>query len=607
MARSVSGTAPLPRCRWHASLAFGAGALLCIGVGAGSGASLPLPADEIMAEQRIEYDAETQKTIVELQPFRTTGQVALRRQDSTPGTATLVNLNPNANAWYLLLIDWQRDAGHFAYHLENPHPAEPPLQLRGDSPGALVIANADGFACTLWTHAGYDPLADARASTLPYAPLCSGALYLRNPVSGHHTALERISDFLRDHVWGGDRVVNFVKEEFYRDAFLQKGVAGPSVHATPQPPPPLAPLPPDLAPDASRTSLRPQGLSLDLAAPPGNDLQPGQWYAVRDLAAVLVSVITPQYIDERLRSGPLPHVNALDSIESSALVYLVAFDLEFLDLHFVLGTDHPRLDWSDRPPPSSRAGDLPGPDGVANAAPLVTNGMVSPAQAPITIAAFAGGFKRSHGAFRNGALAERNHGSHYGFIEQGVIFSKLQPGLATAFVMDDGAVELRTWTAGDQGLLPHIRYARQNGVPLIEYDATRRVSVPGELVDRWGPGNWSGSAEEVLRTLRAGMCLQENGPRRYLIFGYFSAATPSAMARVFEAYHCRYAMQLDMNALEHTYLALYVHRNRERVVEHLVRGMEEVDRSAGGQFVPRFLAFPDDRDFFYLTQRAGAP
>ena len=49
-----------------------------------------------------------------------------------------------------------------------------------------------------------------------------------------------------------------------------------------------------------------------------------------------------------------------------------------------------------------------------------------------TVAAFVGGFKRSHGAFRYGPLALVNHGSHYGFMQQGVVFSKLQPGLATA-------------------------------------------------------------------------------------------------------------------------------------------------------------------------------
>ena len=49
--------------------------------------------------------------------------------------------------------------------------------------------------------------------------------------------------------------------------------------------------------------------------------------------------------------------------------------------------------------------------------------------------AFTGGFKREHGAFRYGDLAQKNHGSHYGFVENGVVFSKLQPGLATIIVL----------------------------------------------------------------------------------------------------------------------------------------------------------------------------
>lgn len=204
-------------------------------------------------------------------------------------------------------------------------------------------------------------------------------------------------------------------------------------------------------------------------------------------------------------------------------------------------------------------------------------------------------------------MAHRNHGSHYGFIERGVVFSKLQPELATVLVLDDGAVDVRTWTTADNVMLPHVRYARQNGVPLIEYDPVLRMGVPGDQVNLWGPGNWSGSANEDLRTLRAGLCLQESGPRRFLIYGYFSAATPSAMARIFQAYHCRYALHLDMNALEHTYLALYVRRNQQRLVEHLVQGMAAVDRESGNEFAPRFLAFPDDRDFFYVTKREGTP
>jgi hypothetical protein len=246
---------------------------------------------------------------------------------------------------------------------------------------------------------------------------------------------------------------------------------------------------------------------------------------------------------------------------------------------------------------------LPGPDGVDAAAPLVRNGMINPAQVALTAAAFVGGFKREHGAFRYGPLANQNRGSHYGFIEQGAVFSKLQPALATVYVMEDGTVDMKTWAQQDDALLPRIRYARQNGVPLVEYDPLTDVSSPGPLVGRWGPGNWSGSSEKNLRTLRAGVCIQRGSGRDFLLYGYFSTATPSAMARVFQAYGCRYAMHLDMNALEHTYLALYVRRSGELLVQHLIDGMAEVDRKGGSGLAPRFLSFPDDRDFFYLTRR----
>ena len=57
--------------------------------------------------------------------------------------------------------------------------------------------------------------------------------------------------------------------------------------------------------------------------------------------------------------------------------------------------------------------------------------------------------------------------------------------------------------------------------------------------------------------MRSGSVARGSDGKRFLIYGYFPTATPSAMARVFQAYGCRYAMLLDMNALEHTYLALY--------------------------------------------------
>jgi hypothetical protein len=183
----------------------------------------------------------------------------------------------------------------------------------------------------------------------------------------------------------------------------------------------------------------------------------------------------------------------------------------------------------------------------------------------------------------------------------------LIPGLATLAVLTDGTVEMKTWSTDDDRLLGKIRHARQNGVPLIEPDPRTGAPVPGGFVAQWAAGNWSGSAENSeLRTLRAGACLQQSQGRRFLLYGYFSDATPSAMARVFQAYRCDYAMHLDMNALEHTYLAVYERQNGKVIVEHLINGMDQVDKKARGRdgsLLPRFLGFADNRDFFFLVRR----
>src|SRR6185437_4787106 len=98
-------------------------------------------------------------------------------------------------------------------------------------------------------------------------------LYLRNPVTGHHTSLERITDFLRDHVWGGDRMVNFVKQEFYRDAFLEKGTIG---SASSSPAPVMrGPRAAALASEYTGRDTVTDGLGLDLGTP-SRELQLGQ-------------------------------------------------------------------------------------------------------------------------------------------------------------------------------------------------------------------------------------------------------------------------------------------------------------------------------------------
>ncbi len=550
------------------------------------------------ADQAAQYRAEVPKTIIELQQFRRSETIAVEGGGSRRGTATLIDLNPDINAWFLLTLDWGDAGGRASYHLENPDPRGQRLSLAGSEPHGILIATGSGsLACDLWSG---DPTTLQRAgnSSLPYAPLCEDRLYLRNQVAGHRTDLERVTDFLRDHVWSGEAIVGFVRDNFYRDAFIEK--AAPGASREPAPEPAGAPAPASLGADSADRAVTPEDLGIAVAGSVSGQLALGRWYPVANLPGIYLSVIQPEAIAKEILDSYPNKASHLDAVEASALDYLIAFDLGAYDLGFILGTDHPRVDWSPRPPDAVRDDRLPGPDGIGTPAPLITTGMVSPKLVGRTVAAFTGGFKREHGAFRYGDLADRNHGSHYGFIEAGVVFSKLQPGLATLYRLDDGTVHMGTWSEADDRLLARIEFARQNGVPLIEPDPATGAPAPGPLVARWGPGNWSGSAEEKLRTLRAGACLLDAAGRRFLVYGWFSTATPSAMARVFQAYGCRYAMQLDINALEHTYLALYVRKGDQVVVEHLIHGMEEVDKATEGQMIPRFIGFADNRDFFYL-------
>jgi hypothetical protein len=575
----------------RARLLSGALAAL-VTTGAASGPwPVPLP------DQAAQYAAEVPKTIMDLQPFRRRQATAIDGAAGRPGHATLIELNPFINAWMLLTLDWDGDGGRTSYHLQNPDPRGQRIRLTPD--GLLMTTDDRELACLLWS-AAPTALQRASASGLPYAPLCEGRLYVRNRVEGHRTDLERVADFLRDRVWGGDAIVGFVRDHLFGDAFLESGSPGPA--AGPAQEGPDAPAPAALSAAYEGSSTEPTNLGIRVEGAPAGQMALGRWYPAAGIPGVYVSVMQPQAVANEILDSYPDRVNRLDGVEAGALDYLVAFELSEFDLGFALGTDHPRVGWSPRPPAQARDDRLPGPDGIGTVAPLVTTGMGSPALAARTVAAFTGGFKREHGAFKYGDLATRNHGSHYGFIEQGVVFSKLQPGLATLYVLADGTVGMKTWSEEDDRRLAEIGFARQNGVPLIEPDAATGKPVPGALVARWGPGNWSGSAAGELRTLRAGACLQDTGERRFLVYGYFSTATPSAMAQVFQAYGCSYAMLLDMNALEHTYLALYTRQGDQLAVQHLITGMSEVDKEADGQLIPRFIGFPDNRDFFYVLR-----
>jgi len=550
--------------------------------------------------QAAEYAAAKPKSILELQQFRQTNLLHIRSGKGADGTAMLVNLNPTINAWYLLKVAWQ-GGSESSYHLENPEPHSRKLTLDANYPlGIQILEGKARYSCNLFGDAS---LEQARNSQLFYAPLCDARLYLRNPAKGHQTNLEAAAEVFRDRVWGGEKVItvlHHVLGDTHREtADIHDGgsavVTGDMQGA--------APLPALIDAKYADRLLTPSGLGIALEASAHSGLRPGAWYSASGSPGIYVSLIAPQLIDSTILQSHKTTVNNLDTVEASALCYLIAFDLDRYELAYALGTDHPAVDWSEHIQRGVKDAKLPGPDGIGTISPLVSAGLISPEYAQRTAATFIGGFKRYHGAFKYGELASKNYGSHYGFLEDGVVFSKLQPGLATIFVLNDGSIQMKTWEAQDEQILAKVKYARQNGVPIVEFDDRSHSTVPGQLVNQWGPGNWSGSEDVKLRTMRSGIALQTNGRKRFLIYAVFSDATPSAMTRVFQAYRFRYGMPLDMNALEHTYCALYRRAGSQLVVDYLITGMSQVEKSASGQPVPRFLVDPDNRDFFYLMRR----
>lgn len=544
-------------------------------------------------------------SVIDLQPFRTVHSVEVDQPNSKTAEVTLINLNPKINRWYLLRVKRTTDGKLNDYHLENPYPEYQRLELDQHTPEKLLLVlNTETLSCSPWQFFEEGELDAARKSKQQFAPLCSGRLYLRNPTKGRQTAIGSVTDFLRDKLPGGESIIGFVKDTFYQDAFLENtrttvtSIPSSTVSA------PGFPTAAAIKPIHANQEIVPAELGIQIEKATAGMLT-GTWYGVKNNPGVFVSLMQPKAITPEILTS-YPHLtNPLDSVEAGALVYLVAFDLSRFDLGFALGTEHPRVGWSERSLEQVRVPNLPGPDGIGTIAPLVANGTINPVEAARAVATFTGGFKRYHGAFKYGDLAYRNRGSHYGFIENGVVLSTLQPGLATLLVRDGGTVEMKTWSEQDKQQLGQLVHARQNGVPLIEWDSVLQKPVPGRLVSRWGQGNWSGSENKKLRTLRAGVALQQTDSKQFLIYGYFSTATPSAMTRVFQAYNCRYSMHLDMNALEHTYLALY-HKDKEGKflqVQHLIRGMSVLDKTDKDIYIPRFLGYSDDRDFFYLMRR----
>jgi hypothetical protein len=546
--------------------------------------------------------APVDRSVVELQRDRRESKLTLSAAGQ-PTEVTLINLAPEVNVWYLLKLQWNPQKIEW-YHLDNANPSELWIDLNPQETTGLWLRDGKGGdkVCELWTKDSGYPLRAARAANAPYAPICQNALYVRNRIEGYRTTKEWVVEFLRANIWGGETITNIVKETVYKDSFLLKSDPVAAAARTEGNELPNAPANGRVSSKMKGKMLPVKDLGISVVGATDENLEVGRWYAAKRQEGVFISVMEPRSIDEDIMKSHRDYVRDLDAVEMEALSILVAFDTTRFDLNFAVGTDHPAVGWSDRVLPDVRNASK-GPDGFDNLNPLTATGLIPPYLSDRVAGIFTGGFKRDHGAFRWGELARKNLGSHYGFMENGTMLSSIIPDLATLIVYKDGRVDMKTWTDQDTLNLSSMKHIRQNGVPIIDWNELTQQAVPGRWVSNWTLGNWSGSQDKKFRSLRAGVCEAENKGRRFLIYGYFSSMTPGGMARVFQSYGCTYAMHLDMNALEHTYMSLYSNnKSKDPAPQHLVKGMKVLDERFKGN-VPRYIGYPDNRDFFYFTEK----
>ncbi|MGZ6479709.1 MAG: hypothetical protein ACXWQE_10420 [Bdellovibrionales bacterium] len=501
----------------------------------------------------------TARNVVEFQPFAEISGPVNKGQEQL----RLINLNRHVNMWYLLEISDSRGVKQ-TVNLENPYPLEQKLSLAPS--GQLLINSASASIPCAWN--------ETKAND-PYTSICQGRLFLRSQAGGHTDSYTWKNQSLKDLV-GTNAVISAARTSS------------------------LAPSP---ALVNSRSNIINTKLGFELEDASTASLEAGQWYKSKNYPGVYLSAMKARFVPENIMRSYSDRVMPMNSYgpgESDEVVDSVAIDLSEYRFGWNTGTDLPGVKWSNR---AQTVKPGAGPDGFGDLKPLAFPGTVNPLQAAKAVAVLTGGFERRHSAFRLLQMSTTNRGHHYGYMEKGVVMSTIVPNLASLIIYRDGNVDIKTWTLADNASLANIQDIRQNGVPLIEWDASTGQGIPHALVRERTAGNWSATAQNQVKIMRASACILERDGKRFLMFSYFSSHSPSGMARVLQAYQCKYAIHLDMNAPRFAYSAFFTtNAEGDFRIEHLSTEMVE-DVTANGKRAPRNLLVPSYKDFFYVMKK----
>lgn len=240
-----------------------------------------------------------------------------------------------------------------------------------------------------------------------------------------------------------------------------------------------------------------------------------------------------------------------DSERPYAIVAVVAFHLDTVDVHYVLGSQEPASD-----------------------VPVYRPGIIPPAdmQPSLLLAVFNGGFKARHG--------------HFGVMANGVTLIPPKPDFGTIALFKDGTLRIGAWGT-DIVDSPDIVFWRQNG-PLLVQNGQINPRIYNQSTQDWGS---SVDGSFPVATWRSAMGLSADGKTLYYAAG--PSMTLQSLAQALITAGADQAVQLDINNYWVYFGEVTFNQGKPKTVPLFPEWKDNPDR----------YLHPYIRDFFYITAK----
>lgn len=294
-------------------------------------------------------------SVSDLQVTATTESGTIQQSEKSPLLKLqLTNLNPAVGSWFILNVEYGKLKTSLHLELQFPETdklslATTGLQITRQIQGGMTVEKCDPINDAFFSMINAD-----QKENRSYSEFCADRIVVRHQINGRQTAKEFVTGFLRDKVWGGEKITSIVKEAFFQDKYAISSKPEASVSATTPPPTQLEklmsqdqPLPAMIGEKYQGQTLTVKDLGISIEDSP-DKLIAGRWYAVDGQPNMYLSVVEPGMVDKTILNSHKKIVGNLDKVESNAISLLFAFRRDKFDTSFMVGTDHPRVDWSER-------------------------------------------------------------------------------------------------------------------------------------------------------------------------------------------------------------------------------------------------------------------